>query len=300
MNRETFGAIDIGSNAIRLLIDYVEQYDDLRTEYKKAAFVRVPIRLGDDVFLRGHIGNDRAEALCDAMQGFAALLRAYGVRDYRACATSAMREAANGREILERVRLRSGISVETISGAEEADTIFAAGGLKELLDHTKTYLYVDVGGGSTELVVYASGEKTAAESFRLGTVRILSGATQPAEWHRFEEWLARQVEMHHPSAVIGSGGNINKVHKMLEKRSREAIRTKELVLLYEQLRNLTVLQRMEQFYLNQSRAEVIVPALRIFTDVTRIGRIGTIYVPRQGLADGIIRQLYRQYNPQYR
>lgn len=300
MNRETFGAIDIGSNAIRLLIDYVEQYDDLRTEYKKAAFVRVPIRLGDDVFLRGHIGNDRAEALCDAMQGFAALLRAYGVRDYRACATSAMREAANGREILERVRLRSGISIETISGAEEADTIFAAGGLKELLDHTKTYLYVDVGGGSTEIVVYASGEKTAAESFRLGTVRILSDATQPAEWHRFEEWLARQVETHHPSAVIGSGGNINKVHKMLEKRSREAIRTKELVLLYEQLRNLTVLQRMEQFYLNQSRAEVIVPALRIFTDVTRIGRIGTIYVPRQGLADGIIRQLYRQYNPQYR
>ncbi|WP_417014513.1 hypothetical protein [Alistipes sp.] len=300
MNRETFGAIDIGSNAIRLLIDYVEQYDDLRTEYKKAAFVRVPIRLGDDVFLRGHIGNDRAEALCDAMQGFAALLRAYGVRDYRACATSAMREAANGGDILERVRLRSGISVETISGAEEADTIFAAGGLKELLDRTKTYLYVDVGGGSTEIVVYASGEKAAAESFRLGTVRILSGATQPAEWERFGQWLARMTETYHPTAVIGSGGNINKVHKMLEKRSREAIRTKELVSLYEQLRNLTVLQRMEQFYLNQSRAEVIVPALGIFTEVTRIGRIGTIYVPRQGLADGIIRQLYRQYNPQYR
>lgn len=300
MNRETFGAIDIGSNAIRLLIDYVEQYDDLRTEYKKAAFVRVPIRLGDDVFLRGHIGNDRAEALCDAMQGFAALLRAYGVRDYRACATSAMREAANGGDILERVRLRSGISVETISGAEEADTIFAAGGLKELLDSTKTYLYVDVGGGSTEIVVYASGEKAAAESFRLGTVRILSGATQPAEWERFGQWLARMTETYHPTAVIGSGGNINKVHKMLEKRSREAIRTKELVSLYEQLRNLTVLQRMEQFYLNQSRAEVIVPALGIFTEVTRIGRIGTIYVPRQGLADGIIRQLYRQYNPQYR
>lgn len=300
MNRETFGAIDIGSNAIRLLIDYVEQYDDLRTEYKKAAFVRVPIRLGDDVFLRGHIGNDRAEALCDAMQGFAALLRAYGVRDYRACATSAMREAANGGDILERVRLRSGISVETISGAEEADTIFAAGGLKELLDRTKTYLYVDVGGGSTEIVVYASGEKAAAESFRLGTVRILSGATQPAEWERFGQWLARMTETYHPTAVIGSGGNINKVHKMLEKRSREAIRTKELVSLYEQLRNLTVLQRMEQFYLNQSRAEVIVPALGIFTEVTRIGRIGTICVPRQGLADGIIRQLYRQYNPQYR
>lgn len=300
MNRETFGAIDIGSNAIRLLIDYVEQYDDQRTEYKKAAFVRVPIRLGDDVFLRGHIGNDRAEALCDAMQGFAALLRAYGVRDYRACATSAMREAANGRDILERVRLRSGITVETISGAEEADTIFAAGGLKEWLDRSKTYLYVDVGGGSTEIVVYAAGGKAAAESFRLGTVRILSGATDPAEWERFGAWLTRVTEAHHPSAIIGSGGNINKVHKMLEKKSREAIRAKELTALYERLRDLSVVQRMEQFYLNQSRAEVIVPALRIITDVTRICSIGTVCVPRQGLADGIIRLLYRQYNPQYR
>lgn len=300
MNRETFGAIDIGSNAIRLLINYVEAYDDGRTEYKKAAFVRVPVRLGDDVFLRGHIGNDRAEALCDAMQGFAALLRAYGVRDYRACATSAMREAVNGCDVLERVRLRSGISVETISGTEEAETIFAAGGLKELLDPAKTYLYVDVGGGSTEVVVYAAGEKRAAESFRLGTVRILSGATDPAEWKRFDGWLAEVTERYHPTAVIGSGGNINKVHKMLEKRSREPIRTKELTTLYDKLRVLTVEQRMEQFYLNQSRAEVIVPALGIFTDVTRVCRIPTIYVPRQGLADGIIRKLYRQYNPQYR
>lgn len=300
MNRETFGAIDIGSNAIRLLIDYVEEYDDQRTEYKKAAFVRVPIRLGDDVFLRGHIGNDRAEALCDAMQGFAALLRAYGVRDYRACATSAMREAANGRDILERVRLRSGITVETISGEEEAETIFAAGGLKERLEPDKSCLYVDVGGGSTEIVLYASGEKREAESFRLGTVRILSGATDPAEWKRFEEWLRRVAESHRPTAVIGSGGNINKVHKMLEKRPREAIRTKELTTLYERLRGLSVVQRMEQFYLNQSRAEVIVPALGIFSDVTRICHIAAIYVPRQGLADGIIRLLYRQYNPRYR
>ena len=300
MNRETFGAIDIGSNAIRLLIDYVEQYEDQRTEYKKAAFVRVPVRLGDDVFLRGHIGNDRAEALCDAMQGFAALLRAYGVRDYRACATSAMREAANSRDILERVRRRSGITVETISGEEEAETIFAAGGLKERLDPTKSYLYVDVGGGSTEIVVYALGRKQAAESFRLGTVRILSGATDPAEWKRFEEWLVRMAEAYRPTVIIGSGGNINKVHKLLEKRSREAIRAKELTALYERLRSLNVVQRMEQFYLNQSRAEVIVPALGIFTDVTRLCRIGTIDVPRQGLADGIIRQLYRQYNLPYR
>lgn len=189
MNRETFGAIDIGSNAIRLLIDYVETYEDGRTEYKKAAFVRVPIRLGDDVFLRGRIGNGKAEALCDAMQGFSALFRAFAVKDYRAYATSAMREAENGSEVVSLIRNRSGISVEIISGEAEAGTIFAAGGLRETLDPAKTYLYVDVGGGSTEIVVYARRRKVDACSFRLGTVRIFSRAEDPAEWERFGRWL---------------------------------------------------------------------------------------------------------------
>lgn len=297
MKRETFGAIDIGSNAIRLLINYIETYEDNRIEYKKAAFVRVPIRLGDDVFLRGHVSAAKAEALCDAMQGFSALFRDFSVRDYRACATSAMREAANGPQIVELVRSRSGIAIQIIDGETEADTIFAAGGLKETLDPDRTYLYVDVGGGSTEIAVYACGSKVEARSFRLGTVRIFSGAESPAEWQRFEEWLREVARKWHPSGIIGSGGNINKVHKLLEKKSRECIHAKELNALYNRLRAMSVAQRMEQLYLNQSRAEVIVPALRIFTDVLCICRIDTISVPRTGLADGIIHELYRQYAP---
>ena len=222
MNRETFGAIDIGSNAIRLLIDYVEQYEDQRTEYKKAAFVRVPVRLGDDVFLRGHIGNDRAEALCDAMQGFAALLRAYGVRDYRACATSAMREAANSRDILERVRLRSGITVETISGEEEAETIFAAGGLKERLDPTKSYLLCRRGRRQHDRDRrLRPGAETGGRIVPPRDGPHSERGDRPGRMKRFEEWLVRMAEAYRPTVIIGSGGNINKVHKLLEKRSRE-------------------------------------------------------------------------------
>lgn len=295
MERQTFGAIDIGSNAIRLLIEYAERYDDDRLEFKKAAFVRVPIRLGSDVFKRGFISGERSEALVYAMTGFAALLRAYGARDFRACATSAMREAQNGQDIVDIVRLRSGIRIETISGEEEADTVFAAGGLKDVLDPKKNYLYVDVGGGSTEVVVYAHGEKADAISFRLGTVRLFTGMADPDEWTRFDKWLADAKKKWKPEAIIGSGGNINKIHKMLEKKRKEPIKAKELKELYAQTRKMTVLERMEQLYLNQSRAEVIVYALQIFTTVTQICDIDRVLVPRLGLADGVIHKLYRQY-----
>lgn len=294
-NRETLGAIDIGSNAIRLVINYAEQYEDDTLEFKKACFVRIPIRLGSDVFKRGHISSERSEALCDAMTGFAALMRAYGVRDYRACATSAMREAANGQDVVDLIRLRSGIRIETISGNEEADTIYAAGGLKDILDPKKNYLYVDVGGGSTEVVIYAHGEKADERSFRLGTVRIISGAASRDEWTQFEIWLTQIAAKWKPCAIIGSGGNINKVHKMLEKKRKETIKTKELKELYKQTKDMSVGERMEKLYLNQSRAEVIVPALQIFCTVARVCGIDQTFVPRLGLADGIIKKLYQQY-----
>lgn len=296
MNTETYASIDIGSNAIRLLINYAEMYDDGRLEFKKAAFVRVPIRLGADVFMRKRISLERTEALVDAMTGFAALMRAYCVRDYRACATSAMREAENGQEVVDLVRTRSGVSIDIISGDEEADTIFAAGGLKSILDKKKTYLYVDVGGGSTEIVVYANGVKADERSFRLGTVRIISGAADPEEWNRFDKWLSQVTKQWKPQAIIGSGGNINKIHKMLEKKRKEAIKTKELKELYNQTRKMTVTERMEQLFLNQSRAEVIVPALQIFNTVAQTCDIEQTFVPRIGLIDGIVRKLYNQYH----
>lgn len=294
-DKQTLAAIDIGSNAIRLVIKYAELYDDGRLEFKKAAFVRVPIRLGADVFERGHISSERAESLSDAMTGFAALMRAYGVRDYRACATSAMREASNGQDVIDLVRLRSGLRIEIISGEEEADTVFAAGGLKDFLDNKKTYLYVDVGGGSTEIVVYANGVKADERSFKLGTVRLLTGKATDYEWDLLKAWLDRIVSKWKPVALVGSGGNINKVHKMLEKKRKEPVKTKELKELYAQTKKMSVTERMEQLFLNESRAEVIVHALRIFTTVAQICDVDQTYVPRLGLADGIVNRLYTQY-----
>lgn len=297
MKRETYAAIDIGSNAIRLLIDYAETYDDNRTEFKQTAFVRVPIRLGDDVFLRGRVAENKIEALCDAMQGFASLFRAFAVRDYRACATSAMREAADGDEIIERIRVRSGIEVEIIDGVQEAETIFDAGGLGSVIDRDKNYLYVDVGGGSTEVVVYAHGERIEAQSFALGTVRIITGAARPQERLRFEEWLSAAADKWRPAGIIASGGNINKAHKLLDKRSKECISDKELKKLHKRLAALSLEERMERYSINSSRAEVIVPALDIFATVADRCRIESIFVPRLGLVDGIIRRLYKRYNP---
>lgn len=296
MKRETYAAIDIGSNAIRLLIDYAETYSDNRTEFKQTAFVRVPIRLGDDVFLRGSVADEKIEALCDAMQGFASLFRAFAVRDYRACATSAMREALNGDEIIERIALRSGIKVEIIDGVQEAETIFDAGGLISVIDRDKNYLYVDVGGGSTEVIVYAGGQRREAQSFALGTVRIITGAVKPQECRRFEEWLDKTARKWHPAGIIASGGNINKAHKLLDKRARECISDKELKKLHKKLDSLSLEERMERYSINSSRAEVIVPALSIFSTVAERCRIDSIFVPRLGLSDGIIRRLYAQHN----
>ncbi len=289
--RETFGAIDIGSNAIRLLISYVETYSDKRVECKKAAFVRIPIRLGDDVFESGRISKVKVDALNDALRSFASLMRAYEVKDYRACATCAMREAQNGEEVVGNIKSQSGLDVEIISGDEEAETIFAAGGLKEVLDAKKNYAYVDVGGGSTEVIIYANGERVEERSFKLGTVRMLIGKASVDEWEEFKSWLKEMRDKWKPAAVIGSGGNINKVHKMLEKKSDESVKAKEVRMLFDLMRKLTVTERMEKLYLNQSRAEVIVFALKIFCTVVDKFDVRDILVPRVGLVDGIVRGL---------
>ena len=290
---DTFAAINVGSFELELGIYEISA----RSGIRQIDRMRHVISLGSETYKNGKISYGMVEELCQVLGDFSAVMKTYRVKDYRAYATSAMREAENGSEVVSLIRNRSGISVEIISGEAEAGTIFAAGGLRETLDPAKTYLYVDVGGGSTEIVVYARRRKVDACSFRLGTVRIFSRAEEPAEWERFGRWLEQIDEKWHPSGIIGSGGNINKVHKMLEKKSRECIRAKELTSLYARLRDMSVEERMEQLYLNQSRAEVIVPALKIFTEVLRICRIDTVCVPRMGLADGIIHQLYRQYNP---
>lgn len=294
MTRDTFAAIDIGSNAFRLMISYVERNGS--TEFKKAAFIRVPVRLGEDVFTVGHIGDLKAHKLVEAMQGFARLMDVFDVQAYRACATSAMREAANGAALVEEIFEKSGLRVEIISGSEEAETIFEAGDIAGLGGSDKRFLYVDVGGGSTEVTVYSNHRRTFSESFALGTVRMLSGKTDHAETERFIESMRRIRSEYRPVAIIGSGGNINKAHKMLAKKEKDKsdpVHYVELELLLKQLVEMSYGERIEKFGLNEYRADVIIPALEIFLAAARTCRIDEIIVPKIGLVDGIIHRLYR-------
>ncbi len=291
MNRETLGAIDIGSNAIRLLINFVES--DGNVSFKKAAFIRVPIRLGEDVFTEGAIGEDKKERLKHAMISFSHLLKSFKVKSYRACATSAMRDASNSAEVVNYIRETSGINIEIISGIEEAETIFDAGMRLGFMDNNTNYLFVDVGGGSTEVTIYSNGKKIDSESFPLGTVRMISNAVNKDEWKRFKKWLSECAKKHSATAVVGSGGNINKIHKMLYNKDRENIRYVELQLLYEQLDAMSYEERISRLGLNTYRADVIMPALKIFTTVCKECKINNIIVPKIGLADGIIHSLYK-------
>lgn len=290
-SNEILGAIDIGSNAIRLLIKYIEAYTD-ETEFKKAAYIRVPIRLGEDVFTQGKIEGEKKKLLSEAMQGFAHLLTAYKVDKYRACATSAMREAANGKEIIKCIKKASGIKVEIITGIEEAKLVYKAGEFDTFVDPDKNYVYMDVGGGSTEIIVYSDHKEISSKSFRLGTVRILSKGTDEKEMARFAAHLEQIGIRFKPAAIIGTGGNINKVHKLLKKKIGEPVRTGELKTLYYKLASLSFTERMEKAGLNSYRADVILPALGLFYKAAVSAGVPEVIVPKVGLVDGIIRQLY--------
>lgn len=290
MTTNTYAAIDIGSNAIRLLIKTVEVYPD-QVEYKKVAFLRVPIRLGEDVFTTGVISQTKRELLREAMLGFAHTMRAYRVQEYRAYATSAMREADNGAAITAEILSLSGINIEIISGQLEAETIFA-NGINEMVNPAMTYLYVDVGGGSTEVVVYSNRMKVEACSFALGTVRMLSDAVDKDEMKRFKKWLTAVSEKYSPKAIIGSGGNINKVQKLLNKKDKESLDCAEVETLYRRIKSFNFEERVHTLGLNTYRADVIVPAMKIFLTVCNTCKINEIIVPKMGLSDGIIRTLH--------
>lgn len=295
MNRETLAAIDIGSNAIRLLVEYIEKNGSVA--FKKAAFVRVPIRLGEDVFSAGYIGDEKREKLSQAMESFAQLMRTFNVKAYRACATSAMREAANGAEVVDYIREKSGVNIEIITGIDEAKTIFEAGDMARFISKDQNYIYVDVGGGSTEVTVYGGHRRVTSESFPLGTVRMINSPVK-VDLKEFKEWLEQIALPFRPTAIIGSGGNINKVHKLLQKRQGESMKQSEIRALYDQIKPLSYEQRIKQLGLNTYRADVIIPAMKIFMTAAKSCKIDNIIAPRIGLADGIIHQLYREENQQ--
>ena len=288
-----YGAIDIGSNAVRLMVKEVrEEAGRLRSD--KVAYTRVPIRLGEDVFDSGQIGPEKQAALIHAIEGFGCLLQAMKVRHYRACATSAMREAANGPEVVAEILERTGVSIEIIGGREEADLIFSNFSIASL-DRDRDYLYVDVGGGSTELTLIRRGERVEAKSFRIGSVRLLQGKVKPEVEEAMRGWCQALIERHrvHAPIVIGSGGNINRLYKLAGGVGKAPISRSDLEATFEALNRASHTERMDHFGLKPDRVDVIVPACRIYLDTIDLFGAETILVPRVGLGDGMILHLHR-------
>jgi exopolyphosphatase/guanosine-5'-triphosphate,3'-diphosphate pyrophosphatase len=289
-------AIDVGSNAVRLLINNVEA-DSADYMFKKIAYLRVPLRLGEDVFTQRRVSDAKAELLVEAIQGFDHIMRAYAVSGFRACATSAVRDAANGEILIKSIRKKAGIDIEIISGLQEAALIYAAGARapQTALRDDEACLHVDVGGGSTELVVYADQRMRFHDSFRIGTIRVLSNAVDDAEKTRLTRCLEHIHRKYAPAYLVASGGNINKAYKILDKKAGIPIRLEELETLCAGLRALRFEERMRVFGLNDYRADVIVPALEIFIEIGKAtSSLRGIYVPKIGLVDGLIRDLHKK------
>lgn len=291
MNIRKFAGIDIGSNGVRLLIANVLEEEGKEPIFSKGSLVRVPIRLGADVFEQGKISPENTVRLKDAMEAYRLLMKVQGVEAYRACATSAMREATNGKEVVEEIAQQTGIFIEIIDGAEEA-AIIANTDLHTLLEGDKNYLYIDVGGGSTEFTVYAQGEVRAARSFPIGGVRLLKGKADQQLWDKVKDWIHLYTKDLKDMEAIGSGGNINKISKSTGKRKDVPLTLHFLEGYLEQINQMTYEERIRDLELNPDRADILPLALPIYIKAMKWAKIKHILVPKVGLADGIVRQLY--------
>lgn len=293
---KTFAAIDIGSNAVRLLIKCVDPLGDSpATALKKLMLLRVPLRLGFDVFAKGKVSPKRAENLLRLMKAYRQLMKIYEIDTYRACATSAMRDASNGPELLRKIKAETDIKIEIIAGEEEAAIVYA-NHAECTGDRTGNFLYVDVGGGSTEINLISEGKLVRSGSFNIGTVRILTDKVKPQEWTRLNDELTAMASQYTDINIIGSGGNINKLYKMASEKDvvRQQFSVKELARLYHLLKPLDVNQRMMRFALKPDRADVIIPAAEIFLNIASVIKAHYIMVPVIGVADGIIDGLYEK------
>ncbi len=286
MTLKTYAAIDIGSNAGRMLIGYV-QNDGKRKFIKKMSLTRVPLRLGESVFTSGRIVSDKERMFLFTMKAFKNLMEAYQVEDYRAVATSAMREADNSADLIKKIKQESGIDLELISGNEEADIIFKTF-LTQNIDHTKNYLFVDVGGGSTEITIISGGQRIKSKSFKIGTIRILKDMVKDSEWEKLEKWLSKKLSEWDNVKAIGTGGNANRLIKMAGKKYLQAVSKKELDGIYKELASHSFEERIEKFHMKPDRADVIEPALRIYSRVMSLCGIEEMIVPKIGLTDGLI------------
>ena len=286
-------AIDIGSNAARLLISEVVEGKNTKPQFNKLNLVRVPLRLGFDVFERGEISKQKRGMIMQTMKAYQHLLNAYEVKYVIACATSAMRDAANNTDIIRKVKLETGIEIKIISGDEEASIIYE-NHVAENLDKEHSYLYIDVGGGSTELTFFADGKLRYKESFGIGTIRLLKKQVTEQDWDSLKEHLKKNTKSKFPIIAIGSGGNINKIFSLSKKKEGKPLTLELLRDYYKELSLFPLDERMQIYNMREDRADVIVPALQVYIGVMRWGNINEIYVPRIGLADGLIQKLYKE------
>jgi len=286
-------AIDIGSNAARLLISQAELYSDGTVDYTKLTLLRIPLRLGVDVFSKGFIGEEKLNQLMDSLRAYKLMMKIYKVQAFKACATSAMRDASNGPEILRRAKEETGFDIHIISGQEEADIIYETH-IAEALSLNRSYLYIDVGGGSTELTLFSNNVIVFKESFNIGTIRLLQGKVSDDQWDAMKTYVKAGVKAHGPVEAIGTGGNINKVFSLSRRKEGKPLPVELLRDYYKELSVATVAERMHRYQLRADRADVIVPALQIYISIMRWAGAEEILVPRIGLADGLVKMLYKE------
>ncbi len=286
-----YAAIDIGSNAMRLLISNVVEQEGKEPQFNKSSLVRVPIRLGQDAFTVGEISTENIDRMVDAMKAFNLLMKVHKVERYMAFATSAMREAYNAKEVVELIKKKADIKIEIIDGKKEA-AIIASTDLHHLLKTDQTYLFVDVGGGSTEFTLFSNGKMINSRSFKAGTVRLLNNMVHDVVWDEIEKWIKGNTKDYEEVTLIGSGGNINKLFKMSGKQQEKPLSYIYINSQYAFLNSLTYEQRITELGLNSDRADVIIHATRIYLNAMKWSGARQIYVPKIGLSDGIVKAMY--------
>lgn len=289
-----FAAIDIGSNAVRLLINDIIDKED--PYFKKASLIRVPLRLGFDVFTSGKISSRNVKRLIETMHAYRHLITAHEATHHQAYATSAMREASNSEEVIKLVKQETEIDIQVIDGLIEAELLFANQVTRDL-NPDKTYLYVDVGGGSTEMTLFSNNESQASRSFKIGTVRLLNGQVKDNKWEEMRAWLHQTTKDIDPPIVIGTGGNINKMSKIIngKKKPEKMVKYRQIKDLYKELSSMDMEQRMSLYSMRADRADVIVPAGQIFINVMSSINSKELFVPKVGLSDGMVRLMYKRY-----
>lgn len=292
--KTNYAAIDIGSNAVRLLIKEIKE-EQGNAHFSKVLMLRVPLRLGFDVFDIGKISEKKEKNMIRLMKAFRHLMKIYDVKHCRACATSAMRDAKNGMDIIKQIEKKTGVHIDIIDGQEEAKIIYN-NHVEHMEDQKGNYMYVDVGGGSTEINLLSEGQLVCSRSYNIGTVRMLNNAVKDSEWERLKNDLAELAKSYPQTNIIGSGGNINKLYRLADKKNKKKMTMQVSFLqeLHTRLKALSLEERMEQFGMKPDRADVIIPAGEIFLTIANIIGASYIHVPVIGLSDGIIDELYLQ------